>query len=614
MKQKLLPISLIILFVANASCSLLPGSGSGLPTVMPVAEVPSQENLPPTDTAVPSKTPLPTLLPNTTPTIIPGDSTPTPDPSCEYDIVFVADVNIADDTVIPPDVNFKKTWRVMNAGTCRWPAGSDWIFTHGDQMGNNTRVPISPVDPGEVIDITVLLLAPTDPGTYTSYWQLQLADGRILSPEFYVRIVVPIATATRPPRPTSAPTQSGGSGSDGTGGDTGGSTSTPAPTATATSSATAGWAGSYYANTTLTGTPVLQSTSSGINFNWGTGSPGSGVPSDNFSATWTRTFDFALGTYRFYATADDGVRVYVDGTAVIDEWHGATSNTYSADATISAGSHTVRVEYYEGSGDANLQVWWSETSTSSTWVGQYWSNRDLSGATTLVRNDTAVNFDWGTGSPDSSLPVDGFSARWTRALSFSAGTYTFKATMDDGMRIYIDSTLVLNEWTNGAERVRTFNRDLTAGTHTIVVEYYEVESDAVAKLSWEQDLDATDAWVAQFYANATLTGSPIVTKDVDTIDFNWGQNAPDDDVPADNFSIRFTRQIDFADDTYLFSASADDGIRVMVDGVIVIDQWNPSGDSQPYQADVDLDGVHTIVVEYYDAAVSAKVRFSYAPK
>ena len=57
-----------------------------------------------------------------------------------------------------------------------------------------------------------------------------------------------------------------------------------------------------------------------LNFNWGMGSPASGVPVDNFSLICQRYEYFYAGNYRFYATVDDGVRVYVDNTLIIDAW------------------------------------------------------------------------------------------------------------------------------------------------------------------------------------------------------------------------------------------------------------------------------------------------------
>jgi glucose/arabinose dehydrogenase len=111
---------------------------------------------------------------------------------------------------------------------------------------------------------------------------------------------------------------------------------------------------SYFANQTLSGTPVTERCESAINYDWGTGSPsGSGVGPDNFSVRWAGTHSFATtGTYTFTATADDGVRVYLDGTLVIDQWKDQSATTYTASRTVSAGNHELKVEYYENGGDA----------------------------------------------------------------------------------------------------------------------------------------------------------------------------------------------------------------------------------------------------------------------
>jgi glucose/arabinose dehydrogenase/PKD repeat protein len=111
---------------------------------------------------------------------------------------------------------------------------------------------------------------------------------------------------------------------------------------------------SYFANQTLSGTPVTERCESAINYDWGSGSPsGSGVGPDNFSVRWAGTHSFATtGTYTFTATADDGVRVYLDGTLVIDQWKDQSATTYTASRTVTAGDHELKVEYYENGGDA----------------------------------------------------------------------------------------------------------------------------------------------------------------------------------------------------------------------------------------------------------------------
>ena len=108
----------------------------------------------------------------------------------------------------------------------------------------------------------------------------------------------------------------------------------------------------YFDNSALSGAPVLTRNDDAIDFDWGAGGPGSAVPSDRFSARWTRTKDYEAGTYRFSVTGDDGIRVLVDGTEVVNGWFYQPPTTYTANVPLSAGQHTVVVEYFEHTGGA----------------------------------------------------------------------------------------------------------------------------------------------------------------------------------------------------------------------------------------------------------------------
>jgi len=134
-----------------------------------------------------------------------------------------------------------------------------------------------------------------------------------------------------------------------------GSDEGPAPSPLGT-----GLSARYYNNTSLSGTPVLSRTEA-IDFNWGTGSPGAGVNSNNFSVRWTGTVAAAAaGSYRFQTSSDDGVRVWINGTRVINNWtdHAATNNT-SGTINLAAGQKvTITVEYYEKGGHAVMRLRW----------------------------------------------------------------------------------------------------------------------------------------------------------------------------------------------------------------------------------------------------------------
>jgi arylsulfatase A-like enzyme len=117
----------------------------------------------------------------------------------------------------------------------------------------------------------------------------------------------------------------------------------------------------YYNTMTVTGTPVLTRCEGAIDHAWGNGGPGGGVNTDGFSARWVGTHTFAGGTYTFTARTDDGIRVWVDGTLLIDAWKNQPATTYTASRTLSPGDHEVKVEYFENTGWAVTRLSWGTT-------------------------------------------------------------------------------------------------------------------------------------------------------------------------------------------------------------------------------------------------------------
>jgi hypothetical protein len=121
----------------------------------------------------------------------------------------------------------------------------------------------------------------------------------------------------------------------------------------------------YFNNRDLSGTPVFtRCEKAPINHNWGTSSPGSGIGSDNFSVRWTGSFDFEKANYNFVTATDDGVRVWLDNNQILNNWQdqGLTPNLVTRQ--MSAGKHTLRVEYYEDVGGAAAQFRWLRSNTT----------------------------------------------------------------------------------------------------------------------------------------------------------------------------------------------------------------------------------------------------------
>jgi hypothetical protein len=394
-------------------------------------------------------------------------------------------------------------------------------------------------------------------------------------------------------------------------------TLTPTPTVTVEPTITpsptpdpGAWYGQYYTNTTMSGAPGLVRNDPSLDFDWGSGGPVSGFPTNNFSARWTRTVLLEGGMYRFSVTVDDGARLYINDKLLIDEWRTGSKRTITSDwMLLLTGNYVLRVEYFESTGQALFQVGWEKQTTFSDWKGEYWSNRTLNGPPALVRNETKLDFTWGTGAPYSGLPVDNFSARWTRTSTFEAATYRFRLTMDDGARLWIDNQLIIDEWRDGAERGVAVDVALAAGTHSLRVDYYESAGNARASLTWGKITPTFPDWKGEYWNNLDLSGKSVLVRNDPKIDFDWGLNAPAVGLSVDNFSVRWTRELNVTEGVYRFSAVADDGVRIFVNEAVVLDEWHVSAGDRPYRADVQLrTGKYTVVVEYFEKEGNALVQ------
>lgn len=134
--------------------------------------------LPPTPTATtPAESLTDTPVPPT-PTSTRSQPTAIPLP-CDA-AAFVADVSTADGKKLQPGAHFTKTWRLKNTGTCAWTPDYDLVLTRGDRMGGSKAVSLDTrVKPGQTVDVSVDLVAPSEPGEYTGWWMLRNADGKL---------------------------------------------------------------------------------------------------------------------------------------------------------------------------------------------------------------------------------------------------------------------------------------------------------------------------------------------------------------------------------------------------------------------------------------------------
>lgn len=267
------------------------------------------------------------------------------------------------------------------------------------------------------------------------------------------------------------------------------------------------WSVQVFNNPDLFGVPIWTGVSPSINYTWGAGAPvingaATGAPADNFSVQFTGSVFFTAGNYRFTAQVDDGVQVLVDGLLLINNWPGSDGlHTVQADYPFAAdGNHTITVKMRDTINNASIVFTWAlavgPLPTVTTyysgvpWYGEFYNNLDLAGAPIFTNsyNPSGLDLQWGQGSPGGVVPVDNFSARFTRSLSVPAdipkGVYTFYILADDNYRFIVDVSTIVDKWDSFAGDLTTVEVTLLDGPHTLKLEYRERLLDARVFLTW----------------------------------------------------------------------------------------------------------------------------------
>jgi beta-glucosidase len=123
--------------------------------------------------------------------------------------------------------------------------------------------------------------------------------------------------------------------------------------------------------------------------------------------------------------------------------------------------------------------------------GEYFANANLEGTPILTRVDPAVDFNWGGDAPAPTVPADNFSVRWTGTLIGQVtGKYALRTISDDGVRVYLDNKLVIDDWTDHGATPREYLMDFEAGKkYDVRIEYFDHGGSAIMRLGLAEGPD-----------------------------------------------------------------------------------------------------------------------------
>ncbi len=273
---------------------------------------------------------------------------------------------------------------------------------------------------------------------------------------------------------------------------------------------THGLLAAYFRRTELDSSSAFTRVDPQLDFNWGGNAPVPDVPAQSFSIRWSGQVAAQFTeSYTFHVEAGGGVRLWLDGQLILDQWRDRPGEFYSTVVPLTAGQkYDLRIEHFSTGNEAKMRLLWSSASQRKVPIpadvltpsrptepttrkpqhgllGAYFSRPDCT-AEVLKRLDAQVNFDWADKPAAPGVPTEDFSVRWTGQVQAQhAETYTFHVEADDGVRVWLGDRQIIDEWRQQSTTVVSQPIALNAGQfYPLTIEYYSAKPPAMAKLKW----------------------------------------------------------------------------------------------------------------------------------
>ncbi len=343
--------------------------------------------------------------------------------------------------------------------------------------------------------------------------------------------------------------------------------------------------------------PKLARKDATVNFNWADGAPGTGIAAESFSARWTGQVQPRYsGEYTFYINSDNGRRLWVNGQLLIDKWlDDVAENTGKINLTAGT-KYDIKIEYFENVGGANIKLEWSSALQA----------REVVPTTQLYSNPLP--------SVSITSPANNASFLAPAAIAINA------AATDNGsvskVDFYNGATLLGSD--NSSPYSFAWN-NLAVGNYTITTiatdnsGAFAISAPVAVSVKTDQLTGNGDGLSGNYFNGMNFETAVFSRKDA-TLNINWGDGSPNAAVNADRFSARWTGQIQPKySGEYTFYINSDNGRRVWINNVLIIDQWADNwGTDYTGKITLTAQQKYDIKVEYFENVGGANIKLEWS--
>jgi glucose/arabinose dehydrogenase len=383
-----------------------------------------------------------------------------------------------------------------------------------------------------------------------------------------------------------------------------------------------GLRGEYYDNQDFTNLKLTRVDQT-VNFDFGSGSPNPSIGVDTFSIRWTGKVEAKYNeNYTFYTTTDDGVRLWVNGQQVINNFRDQPTTEVSGNITLEAGKkYDIRLDYYDKAGKAVSKLAWSSASQIKEIIPKSQLYSPGSPTATLQTTATPV-----TGSNNYIFSVN--YSDDTAVDITSLDSSDIRVTGSNGFNQLATLVSVDNN-TNGTPRTATYSVNAPGGvwdisdvgSYTIALEANQIR-DTDGNFTSGSNLGQFSYSIVgtgtglkgEYYDNKDFTNLKLTRTD-GTVNFDFGNGSPDASIGVDTFSVRWTGFVEAKySENYTFYTTSDDGASLWINNQQVINRLvdQPASEFSSTPITLQAGEKYAIRLDYFENTGKALSKLSWS--